>query len=148
MYIRITDFAGTYPKLHPTKLPDHAAQSCLNVMVEHGTLSPSREATTFDESNGFPYADFLSAIFFKHNGQTYKKFSNNLANYAFSPVHESYRLYWTTEDSNKKLMFSDWSVGNGVDEGELVTDGFDYIAGMQPPNVTDLVVSGMTPPPV
>lgn len=140
MHIRITDFAGTFPKLHPTKLPDIAAQSCLNVMVEHGILAPSREAVLSYESNGFPFENFVSAIAFSNGAYDYKHFSNNLTRYAFSPVHESYRLYWTTEDADKALMFTDW---NTTPSGTLSPSGFEYKAGMPAPIVKDLVVTGI-----
>ena len=96
MRIRINDFAGTLPKLHPTKLPDHAAQSCQNVMVEHGILTPSNQASDSYVSDVADADNFVSAMFFDHDGKTYKKFSNKLAKFAFSPVHDAYRLYWTT----------------------------------------------------
>lgn len=143
MHIRINDFAGTFPKLHPTKLPEYAAQSCLNVMVEHGILAPISKASQLNLSGVYGTDQFLSAIFFEHNGTTYKKFSNSLVSFAFSPVHESYRLYWTTESSTKALMFNDWDENSG---GNLSTDNFDYFAGMQPPDVSNAVVTGITPP--
>lgn len=124
MHIRINDFAGTLPKLHPTKLPDHAAQSCQNVMVEHGVLTPSNQASNSYASNIVGAENFVSAMFFDHDGKTYKKFSNELAKFAFSPVHDAYRLYWTTEDKKAQLMFNDWDIGGASDEYELVTDNF------------------------
>lgn len=141
MHIRITDFAGTFPKLHPTKLPDIAAQSCLNVMLEHGTLESIREATTYNESNGFPYADFKSAMFFTHGADKYKKFSNQIVSYAFSPVHDSYRLYWTTEDANQPLLFSDWDI---QPNGTLASDNYDYKAGMPPIDAEKITITGLT----
>ncbi|WP_105245460.1 hypothetical protein [Psychrobacter sp. Marseille-P5312] len=146
MHIRINDFAGTLPKLHPTKLPDYAAQSCQNVMVEHGVLTPSNQASNSYASNIVGAENFVSAMFFDHDGKTYKKFSNELAKFAFSPVHDAYRLYWTTEDKKAPLMFNDWDVGGASDEYELVTDNFDYIAGLPAPEVKDTVITGITPP--
>ncbi|MGA6101744.1 hypothetical protein ACPESL_06125 [Psychrobacter pocilloporae] len=146
MHIRINDFAGTLPKLHPTKLPDQAAQSCQNVMVEHGVLTPSNQASNSYASNIVGAENFVSAMFFDHDGKTYKKFSNELARFAFSPVHDAYRLYWTTEDKKAPLMFNDWDVGGASDEYELVTDNFDYIAGLPAPEVKDTVITGITPP--
>lgn len=146
MYIRINDFAGTLPKLHPTKLPDHAAQSCQNVMVEHGVLTPSNQASNSYASNIVGAENFVSAMFFDHDGKTYKKFSNELAKFAFSPVHDAYRLYWTTEDKKAQLMFNDWDIGGASDEYELVTDNFDYIAGLPAPEVKDTVITGIVPP--
>ena len=146
MHIRINDFAGTFPKLHPTKLPDHAAQSCSNVMVEHDILSPINQASALHPSNTVGYENFASAIFFQHNNVTYKKYANSIVRFAFSPVHDAYRLYRTTEDSKKPLMFNDWDVGGAGDEYNLVTDGFDYIAGMTPPEVKDIVITGINPP--
>ena len=146
MHIRINDFAGTLPKLHPTKLPDHAAQSCQNVMVEHGVLTPSNQASNSYASNIVGAENFVSAMFFDHDGKTYKKFSNELARFAFSPVHDAYRLYWTTEDKKAQLMFNDWDIGGASDEYELVTDNFDYIAGLPAPEVKDTVITGITPP--
>lgn len=139
MHIRINDFAGTLPRLHPTKLPDYAAQSCLNAMVEHGILSPSKKADQSFTSNQSGLDKFLSAVFFQNNDKTYKKFSNSLVSFAFSPVHESYRLYWTTEDDSRALMFNSWRVG---DTGDLVTDNFDYIAGMPPVDASNISVTG------
>lgn len=146
MHIRINDFAGTLPKLHPTKLPDHAAQSCQNVMVEHGVLTPSNQASNSYASNIVGAENFVSAMFFDHDGKTYKKFSNELAKFAFSPVHDAYRLYWTTEDKKAQLMFNDWDIGGASDEYELVTDNFDYIAGLPAPEVKDTVITGIVPP--
>lgn len=143
MHIRINDFAGTFPKLHPTKLPDHAAQSCSNVMVEHDILSPINQASTLHPSNTVGYENFASAIFFQHNSVTYKKYANNIVRFAFSPVHDAYRLYWTTESARAPLMFNDWNIAN---TGELETDNFDYIAGMTPPDVKDVVIAGINPP--
>lgn len=145
MHIRINDFAGTLPKLHPTKLPDHAAQTCSNVMVEHDILSPINKASTLHPSNTVGYENFKSAIFFQHDSVTYKKYANNIVRFAFSPVHDAYRLYWSTEDSKQLLMFNDWNVG-GIGGNELVTDNFDYIAGMTPPVVRDVVITGINPP--
>ena len=129
MHIRINDFAGTLPKLHPTKLPDHAAQTCSNVMVEHGILSPINQASDSYQPVALIYEQFLSAIFFQYNGRTYKKYDNAIVSFAFSPVHDAYRLYWATEDSKKPLMFNDWDIG-GPGDDELITDNFNYIAGM------------------
>lgn len=143
MHIRINDFAGTFPRLHPTKLPEHAAQSCQNVMVEHGILSPSNEAANSHASDIVGRENFVSALFFDHDGKTYKKYSNSLVRFAFSPVHDAYRLYWTTENGKALLMFNDWNIAN---TGELETDNFDYIAGMTPPIVRDVVITGITPP--
>ena len=140
MRIRINDFAGTFPRYHPTKIADHAAQSCSNVMVEHGILTPGYQASQTHVSNQVGLDKFVSAVFFQNEGETYKKFSNNLVSFAFSPVYESYRLYWTTEDAREPLRFNDWRVG---DTGSLVTDGFDYIAGMPPVEVQDITVSGV-----
>ena len=142
MHIRINDFAGTFPKLHPTKLPEYAAQSCLNVMVERDILSPIAKASQLNPSGIYGTDQFLSAIFFEHNNRAYKKFSNNLVSFAFSPVHESYRLYWTTENSTKALMFNDWDEVAG---GTLSSDNFDYFAGMQPPDVSQATVTGYIP---
>lgn len=146
MHIRINDFAGTFPRLHPTKLPDHAAQSCQNVMVEHGILSPSNEAANSHASDIVGRENFVSALFFDHDGKTYKKYSNSLVRFAFSPVHDAFRLYWTTENGKAPLMFNDWDIGGAGDEYELVTDNFDYIAGMPPPEVKETVITGVTPP--
>lgn len=143
MHIRINDFAGTLPKLHPTKLPDHAAQTCSNVMVEHDILSPINKASTLHPSDTVGYENFKSAIFFQHDSVTYKKYANNIVRFAFSPVHDAYRLYWTTESARAPLMFNDWNIAN---TGELETDNFDYIAGMTPPIVRDVVITGITPP--
>lgn len=143
MHIRINDFAGTFPKMHPTKLPDYAAQSCSNVMVERGVLSPISKASKSNLSGLTGLEQFLSAIFFEHNGTTYKKYSNDIVNFAFSPVHDAYRLYWTTENSNKALMFNDWDENVS---GGLTSDNFNYFAGMQPPDVSNAVLSGFTPP--
>ncbi|WP_333614003.1 hypothetical protein [Psychrobacter sp.] len=146
MHIRINDFAGTLPKLHPTKLPDHAAQACQNVMVEHDILSPINQSATSHLSNLVGLENFASAMFFNHNDKTYKKYSNAIVTFAFSPVHDAYRLYWTTENSKQPLMFNDWNVGGAGDDYNLVSDGFDYIAGMTPPVVRDVVITGINPP--
>lgn len=145
MHIRINDFAGTLPKLHPTKLPDHAAQTCSNVMVERDILSPINKASNAHPSNIVGRENFASAMFFQHDGVTYKKYDNSIVRFAFSPVHDAYRLYWSTEDSKKPLMFNDWNVG-GAGGNELITDNFDYIAGMTPPVVRDIVITGINPP--
>lgn len=145
MHIRINDFAGTLPKLHPTKLPDHAAQTCSNVMVEHDILSPINKASTLHPSDTVGYENFKSAIFFQHDSVTYKKYANNIVRFAFSPVHDAYRLYWSTEDSKAPLMFNDWDIG-GIGGNELITDNFDYIAGMTPPVVIDTIITGINPP--
>lgn len=145
MHIRINDFAGTFPKLHRTKLPDHAAQSCKNVMIDHGVLSPSNDATLYHESGQTQYREFLSAMFFKHNAGTYKKFSDKLAAFAFSPVHDSFRLYWTTEQGvDEPLRFSDWDIAS---DDTLTTDGFTYLAGMPTPNMSGITVAGIIPAP-
>lgn len=145
MHIRINDFSGTFPKMHPTKLPDFAAQTCSNVMVEHGILSPVNTATQSYQSNIDGAETFLSAVFFEHNGVTYKKFSNDIVLFAFSPVHDAYRLYWTTESGAqlKPLMFNDWDESI---TGALTSDNFNYIAGMTPPVVRDVVITGINPP--
>ena len=147
MHIRINDFAGTFPKMHPTKLPDYAAQTCSNVMVEHGILSPINQASSAYQSLVDGYDQFKSAIFFQHSGQTYKKYNNAIVTFAFSPVHDAYRLYWATEDSKKSLMFCDWDL-SGVDGDELVSDNFNYIAGLPAPEVKDVVITGIVPPPI
>ncbi len=142
MRIRINDFAGTFPRLHPTKLPDYAAQSCKNVIVERGVLSPSTKATLASGSVYLNDNNFLSAIFFNHNGHTYKKYSNDIVNFTFSPVNDSFRLYWTTEDKDKPLMFMDWDIS---DNGDLTTDGQTYQAGMPAPNPDAIAVDGIVP---
>ena len=146
MHIRINDFAGTFPKMHPTKLPDFAAQKCSNVMVEHGILSPINQAATSYQSGVGGFDKFKSAMFFEHEGVMYKKFSTSLATFAFSPVHESYRLYWTTEDSNQPLLFCDWNIHSAGSGYGLVTDGFTYIAGMPSPNVSNVTITGINTP--
>lgn len=143
MHIRISDFAGTFPRLHPTKLPDHAAQSCQNALVEHGILTPSKQASTSFESGEIGYGGFLSAIFFRVGGTTYKKFSNNITRFRFSPVNDSYRLYWTREDNDAPLMFSDWDV---LPSGSLTTDGNEYLAGMPPPKLASMELLGVVEP--
>lgn len=145
MHIRISDFAGTFPKLHPTKLSDIAAQACHNVMVEHGILSPAKNAVQSYMSNVVGHDKFISAIFFQSDGVTYKKFSNALTTFVFSPVHESYRLYWTTEDASRPLMFADWDEGS---TGVLESDNFEYKAGMPPIDVESITVTGISAPPV
>lgn len=147
MHIRINDFAGTFPKMHPTKLPDYAAQSCSNVMVEHGILTPINNADNSYQSLVDGYDQFLSAIFFQHAGQTYKKYNNAIVSFAFSPVHDAYRLYWSTEDGTKPLMFADWEL-SGADGDELTSDNFNYIAGLPAPEVKDVVITGIVPPPI
>lgn len=150
MHIRINDFAGTFPRLHPTKLPEHAAQSCQNVMVEHDILSPSNQAVQSFPSNEVGLEKFVSATFFQYGGQTYKKFSNEQVSFAFSPVHESYKLYWTGEGAvNKPLRFNVWETNLS---GSLVSDRFDYIAGMPPIDpinisVTAVIKGPPLPPP-
>lgn len=141
MQIRINDFSGTFPRLHTTKLPESAAQACKNVVFDHGILTPAKEAKLSYQSNGFPYEDFMSAMFFKTGNTIYKKFNNNLATYAFSPVHESYRLYWTTEDIYANLMFCDWNMSI---TGQLTTDGWDYIAGMPPIDPATITVTNVS----
>lgn len=140
MPIRINDFSGAIPRLHPTKLPESAASFCQNVLVEQGILSPSKKAGQSFTSNQEGLDKFVSAIFFKFKDATYKKFSNSQVRFAFSPVHESYRLYWTTEDASAPLKFNDWHVN---DIGQLATDGFDYIAGMPPMDMTNVDVTGI-----
>lgn len=146
MHIRINDFAGTFPKMHPTKLPNYAAQDCLNSMVDYGVLTPSTQATQLNQSGVSKYNGFMSAIFFEHEGITYKKFDNALVRYAFSPVHDAYRLYWTTEDSMKQVKFVDWDITGVAGSYRLVTDGYEYIAGMPAPNVEYASVTGITTP--
>lgn len=147
MHIRINDFAGTFPKVHPTKLPEYAAQSCINVMVDSGILEPAKDATTSEGSGLETYPNFKSAIFFQYNDITYKKFSRSLVRFNFSPVHDSYRLYWTKEDGKGVLMFSDWDIGIGAFQGQLTSDGFEYIAGMPAPKVDKAVITGISLPP-
>lgn len=147
MHIRINDFAGTFPKVHPTKLPDYASLSCVNVMVDSGILEPTKEATTSEGSGLETYPNFKSAIFFQYNDITYKKFSRSLVRFNFSPVHDSYRLYWTKEDGDGVLMFSDWDIGIGAFQGQLTSDGFEYIAGMPAPKVDQAVIGGISLPP-
>ncbi|WP_201595306.1 hypothetical protein [Psychrobacter vallis] len=139
MHIRINDFAGTFPRLHPTKLPEYAAQSCLNVFIERDILSPSSNAGMSSQAEG--YADFKSAIFFKHNTGTYRHYSNAIARFSFSPVNDAYRLYWTTEDADAPMMFMDWDIVPGINT--LTTDGIAYIAGMPPPDTDNVEVTGI-----
>lgn len=154
MHIRINDFSGTLPKLHPTKLPDHAAQHCINAWVDKNVISPSKRATVIAEPNDLNNPRFLSAVYFTHNDIKYKKLNDKITNLAFSPVHDAYRLYWTTEDGSKPLTFSDWDID---ESGHLTSDGVEYIAGMPPPDAEKLIVTGVivkdpdpaapTPPP-
>ncbi|PLT21151.1 hypothetical protein [Psychrobacter sp. MES7-P7E] len=143
MHIRINDFAGMFPRLHPTKLPEYAAQSCLNVFIERDILSPSSMADMSNQADG--YADFKSAIFFKHNTGTYRHYSNAITRFSFSPVNDAYRLYWTTEDADAPMMFMDWDIVPGINT--LTTDGIAYIAGMPPPDTDSIEVTGIIPAP-
>lgn len=143
MHIRINDFAGTFPKMHPTKLPGYGAQESQNAMVESGILSPINQASNSHQSNRSGYEQFLSAVSFYHEGVNHKKYSNEIVSFAFSPVHDAYRLYWTTEDGTKPMKFVDWDVSI---TGELTTDNYEYIAGLPPPDVKNMQIAGITTP--
>ncbi len=145
MQIKIKDFAGMYPKIHPTQLPDSVAQNCMNVVLNNGVLTPVYSANTFNYGNT-GWDGFKSVIQWKVNGVDKHWFNTEIVRFAFSPVNEAYRLYWTYENRDGPLMFRNWTAVEG--SGQLLGGGIEYKAGLPAPKKVTFTSDTLTAPPV
>lgn len=146
MQIKIKDFAGMYPKIHPTQLPESVAQNCMNVVLNNGILTPVYSASTVNYGNS-GWNGFKSVIQWSVSGIVKRWFNTEIVSFAFSPINETYRLYWTYEGRNAPLMFRNWTEEEGS-TGNLLDWGYDFKAGLPAPNKLTFSSDTLTAPPV
>ena len=145
MQIKIKDFAGMYPKIHPTQLPESVAQNCMNVVLNNGILTPVYSASAVNYGNA-GWNGFKSVVQWKVGNRDKHWFNTEIVRFAFSPVNEAYRLYWTYEQRNAALTFRNWTPVEGSEE--LLGGGNDYKAGLPAPNKLTFSSDTLTTPPV
>lgn len=93
MLIRIADFKGQIPKLHPRLPPENFAQVAMNTRLEDGTIGPMASPVNVAVLATIPQA------FIKHQG-AFLGFSSANVKAAVGPVAQE-RLYYTGDGAPK-----------------------------------------------
>lgn len=117
--LRILNFKGAVPKVHPRLLPENYAQIARNTRLENGTIGPVRRPTlahTFDADVGTIYLD----------GETWRGWAG-IVDVAPAPIAAN-RLYYT---------------GDG--EPKMMNAGTVYDLALEPPTEAPTISNDSTP---
>ena len=120
MRIKISNFLASFPRLHPTKIKDTAAQEAINVDVSNGVIEPLYSLTYYKQlaDMGTETKDFKVYEFPDKFG--FFQFPDYV-DLAYSPIADDQyrRVYWSgdSRDSKGHLLYS---------YTPLLTNGVNY----------------------
>jgi len=116
--IRVADFKGRIPKLHPRLLPVNFAQIARNTRLEGGTIGPMTAPATV-----FTFPGPTAPLGFIKFGGTFVGFDQPNVNATVGPVAQD-RLYYT---------------GDGFPKMRVA--GVDYVLGVNPPTEAPVITT-------
>ena len=108
MRIKVSNFLGSFPRIHNTKLKDTAAETAINVDVTSGALRPFYNMI-FEQQLNNPGAEIKSIHFYKFsNTEGFFQFPD-FVDIAYSPIADDQyrRVYWSGDSrDNGHLLYS------------------------------------------
>lgn len=111
MKIRIERFLGEFPKIHPSKLPESAAETAKNVSVSSGSLKPFFSIQTADTLPELPDEAVTKAIhLYRIDSAEYWLQFSDYVNLIRSPIKDDLheRVYWSgdSRDASGNVLYS------------------------------------------